>query len=103
MSKKTPSVAGPAPVHVVLSMHLKEYTGPKNEFDILPVPSVEKLAEALDRMFPGIASRLLDDQGEIRKFVNIFVDGEDIREMDGLNTDLSGAREIVILPSVAGG
>ena len=100
--------AGTAPassstVHVVISMHLKEYTGSGNEIDIDAVSTLESLAKALDDRFPGISHRFLDDQGNVRRYVNIFVDGEDIREKQGTHTDLSGAREIVILPSVAGG
>lgn len=84
-------------------MHLKEYTGSGNELDIDAVPTIERLARALDERFPGISHRFLDDQGNVRRYVNIFVDGEDIREKQGIHTNLTGAREIVILPSVAGG
>ena len=98
-SRKTDSGA----IHVVVSMHLKEYTGNRNEFDVAAVPSVRELIGVLDGEFPGISDRLLDDQGNVRRYVNIFVDGEDIREKDGLLTTLSRAGEVVILPSVAGG
>ncbi len=84
-------------------MHLRDYTGSNNETDIEPVDNIECLASSLDRLFPGISHRLIDDQGNVRRYVNIFIDGKDIREMQGRNTDLSGAKEIVILPSVAGG
>jgi molybdopterin synthase sulfur carrier subunit len=67
------------------------------------MPSVAALIDALNARFPGILMRLLDDQGNVRRYVNIFVDGEDIRGRDGLRTPLSGAKEVVILPSVAGG
>lgn len=90
-------------IHVVVSMHLKEYTGNRNEFDVAVVPSVRELVSVLEEKFPGISDRLLDDQGNVRRYVNIFVDGEDIREKDGLLTTLSQAKEVVILPSVAGG
>lgn len=90
-------------VHVVISMHLKEYTGNSNEFDMVDVASMKDLVRALDARFPGISDRLLDDQGNVRRYVNIFIDGEDIRERDGLLTTLRGAKEVVILPSVAGG
>ena len=90
-------------IHVVLSSHLRDYTGGRNEFDVEGAPSVRSLIELLDSRFPGISVRLLDDQGNVRRYVNIFVDEQDIREREGLLTSLSGTREVVILPSVAGG
>ena len=64
------------------------------------------LAEAIDRLegdFPGIKERLCDEAGEIRRFVNIYINGEDVRFQQGLETVLSGNEEISIVPAVAGG
>ena len=88
---------------MVLSSHLTGYTGGRNEIELRAPASVGTLIGLLDVEFPGISQRLLDDQGEVRKFVNIFLDDEDIRERDGVNTSLSGVKEVVILPSIAGG
>ena len=88
---------------MVLSSHLTGYTGGRNEIELRATASVGTLIGLLDVEFPGISQRLLDDQGEVRKFVNIFLDDEDIRERDGVNTSLSGVKEVVILPSIAGG
>ena len=63
------------------------------------------VAEALDNLettYPGLKGRLRDDQGTVARFVNIFVGGEDVRLLDGLNTPLDGA-ELSIVPAVAGG
>ena len=49
------------------------------------------------------AERLLDAEGELRRFVNIYVDGDDIRFRDGFDTALDGVDEVSIVPSVAGG
>ena len=57
----------------------------------------------LERQFPGIKDRLLDEDGEIRRFVNIFVNGEDVRFEQGLATELKDGSEISIVPAVAGG
>ena len=54
-------------------------------------------------MFPGIEDRILDDQGETRPFVNIFVNGENIRDGAKENTKLNEGDIVHILPSVAGG
>ena len=64
------------------------------------------LAEAIDRLegdFPGIKDRLCDEAGEIRRFVNIYVNGEDVRFLDNVNTKLGPNDDVSIVPAVAGG
>ncbi len=56
----------------------------------------------LDTKYPGIKDRICEENGEIRPFVNIFVNGEDIRYLDGLNSKLSEDDEVSIVPAVAG-
>lgn len=58
---------------------------------------------ALDQAYPGIAARVLDEQGEIRRFVNVFINGEDVRFLNGLRTPLQAGDEVSIVPAVAGG
>jgi len=68
--------------------------------------SVKSLAEALEALFinyPGVRDRLLTEQGSVREHINIFIDKEDIRYLDGLATKLTDRAEIVILPAVSGG
>jgi molybdopterin synthase sulfur carrier subunit len=57
----------------------------------------------LESAHPGMKERLLDDAGELRRFVNIYVNGEDVRVMDGLATVLKDGDELSIVPAVAGG
>ncbi len=65
--------------------------------------SLTELIDGLETRFPGMRERLLDDGGELRRFVNIFVNGEDVRFLDGLATSLGEGDEISIVPAVAGG
>ncbi|MFW2331523.1 MAG: MoaD/ThiS family protein [Nitrospinota bacterium] len=68
--------------------------------------SAEKLGELitnLDGSYPGIATKLLDEDGNLRKFINIFVNDEDIRSRDGLDTKLADGDEISVIPAIAGG
>jgi molybdopterin synthase sulfur carrier subunit len=58
---------------------------------------------SLDNEFPGIRERLCDEQGELRNFVNVYVNGEDIRFLQGLSTATNDGDEISIVPAVAGG
>ena len=59
--------------------------------------------EGLEAAYPGIKDRICDETGEIRRFVNIYINGEDVRFLDGLDTALQGGEEISIVPAVAGG
>ena len=59
--------------------------------------------EQLDARFPGFKGRLLDDQGQPRQFVNLFLNDEDVRLGEGLDSRLSEKDEIAIVPAVAGG
>ncbi len=65
--------------------------------------NVRELVENLESAHPGLRERLLDEKGAVRRFVNLYVGEEDIRFLDGLDTELSGTEEISIVPAIAGG
>ncbi len=65
--------------------------------------TVGEVLKNLDAAYPGIGERLLDDQGQIRRFVNIFVDEEDVRFASGLDTRVPEGATVSIIPAVAGG
>lgn len=65
-------------------------------------PTVAALVEQLDRQFPGFRTELLED-GQPRRFVNIYVNDEDIRYLDRLETSVRDGDVVSILPAVAGG
>ena len=67
------------------------------------VPSIENIILALNNLYPGILVKILDDQNQLHKYVNIFIDGEDVRYLDGINTIIKDNDEISIVPAVAGG
>ena len=64
--------------------------------------NVGALIEDLESKHPGLRERLLDDKG-VRRFVNIYVGEEDIRFLDGLDTELKAGDEVSIVPAIAGG
>lgn len=66
-------------------------------------PSVGEAIGTLCTRFPGIAERVLDDDGRLRRFVNVYVNGDDIRFLEGEKTPLRDGDEIIIAPAVAGG
>ena len=65
--------------------------------------TVEQILESLTSQHPDIRTRLLDESGQLRRFVNVFVDDEDIRHHDGVHTPVGPAQRVSILPAVAGG
>jgi uncharacterized protein (TIGR00369 family) len=72
----------------------------------LSVPAGGTLSEVLDSMdaqWPRLGRRLRDEQGRLRRFVNVYIDGEDCRGLAGLDSPVRDGAEIQVLPSVAGG
>lgn len=65
--------------------------------------NVREMIDDLERQFPGMRERLCDDEGALRRFVNVFVGDEDIRFMQGLETALEDGAQVSIVPAVAGG
>lgn len=57
----------------------------------------------LESNFPGIRDRIMDETGQLRRFVNVYVNGDDVRFIDGLGTGLKDGDEVSIVPAVAGG
>ena len=64
---------------------------------------IETIIENLDSNYPGMKERLCDEGGNIRRFVNIYLNDEDIRFLDGKETSVSDGAEISIIPAIAGG
>lgn len=65
--------------------------------------TVAEVLKNLDTAHPGIGERILDDSGNIRRFVNVFVDDEDVRFADGMATPVTDDATVSIIPAVAGG
>jgi molybdopterin synthase sulfur carrier subunit len=65
--------------------------------------TVGEVLKALDAAHPGFGERVFDDHGKLRRFVNVFVDDEDLRFLQGLDTELTDRSVVSIVPAVAGG
>ncbi len=59
--------------------------------------------DAMNDQYPGIRERICDDQGQLRNFVNVYVNGEDVRFLQGLETPMTSGDEVSVVPAVAGG
>ena len=65
--------------------------------------SIRDLIDELDRNYPGVKSRICDESGNIRRFLNVFLNEEDIRFLDKEKTSLKDGDEVSIVPAIAGG
>jgi molybdopterin converting factor small subunit len=65
--------------------------------------TLTEVLDSLDASYPGIKGRVLDDSGELRRFVNVYVDDDDVRFADGLQTVVKDGGQVSIIPAVAGG
>ena len=89
-------------VTVSIPTPLRKLTNNESEVSI-EAGSVGDLVDALDAAYSGIAEKLLDEKGDIRRYVNVFVNDEDIRFLDGKGTTLKDGDNISIVPAIAGG
>lgn len=74
-----------------------------NDTITLEGATVGELLRALERAHPQMAGRILDDAGQVRRFVNVFVDGENARGRGGVDAGVDDGAELTIVPAVAGG
>ena len=65
--------------------------------------TMSEVVEALENQFPGLKDRICEPTGELRSFVNVYINGEDIRFVDGMSSSVTSGDEISIVPAVAGG
>jgi len=89
-------------VLVLIPPALQKFTNNQAKFEC-SADSVDNLISVLEVQCPGIKSRLCNESGQIRQFVNFYVNSEDIRFLDGAQTSLQDGDEVSIVPAVAGG
>ena len=91
-----------ARVKVRIPAPLQKLTNNKQEVES-QAGTIRELVINLERQFPGIKDRLLDENGKIRRFINFYVNDEDIRFLKQDETPLSDGAEVSIIPAIAGG
>ena len=89
-------------VTVRIPTPLRSLTGGQGEVKA-SASSVGELIEALEGQYQGLRARLCDDQGQLRRFINIYVNEEDIRFLQGAQTPLKAGDQVSIVPAIAGG
>ena len=89
-------------VSVRIPTILRSYTGGAAEVTA-QAGSLREVIAGLNAEFPGIAGRILDDTGQLRRFVNVYVGDEDVRFARGLDTPVPAGSQVSVIPAVAGG
>lgn len=89
-------------VTVRLPGSLQQWTEGKRLIEVHS-DSVGEAIRALAEEYPGVGERVLDETGQTRRFVNIYVNGEDVRLLQGAETPLQDGDELILAPAVAGG
>jgi molybdopterin synthase sulfur carrier subunit len=90
-------------VVVKIPTQLRAVAGGEAEAEIDGATTVQEVLDGLYERFDELRARISDDDGSLRRFVNVYLAGEDIRFLDGLATPVSDGAELTILPAVAGG
>lgn len=81
---------------------LRRLTDGQDKVDVAG-DSLGGVIDAMNEQYPGIRERICDDQGQLRNFVNVYVNGEDVRFLEGLETATTDGDEVSVVPAVAGG
>jgi molybdopterin synthase sulfur carrier subunit len=89
-------------VRVRVPTPLRKYTQGSDEVNAQG-SNVKSLVDDLEKNYPGIKERICDETGKVRRFVNVYVNGDDIRFLQNLDTALKEGDNISIVPAIAGG
>ncbi len=89
-------------IKVLIPTPLQKFTQDQAEIEC-DGNTIDAMIDSLETTCPGIKSRICDEEGKLRRFLNIYVNSEDIRFLDGQNTGLKDGDEVSIVPAVAGG
>ncbi len=90
------------PVMVRIPTPLRRMTNGQDKVE-MQASTLSEIIENLEASYPGFRERLIDENGELRYFVNIYLNGEDVRFLSGLDTAANAGDEVSIVPAVAGG
>lgn len=89
-------------IKVRIPTPLRKYTA--NQTEVLASGgTIKAIIDDLDRNHPGLKDRICDENGKLRKFVNIFLNDEDVRFMESIDTPVKDGDEVGIVPAIAGG
>jgi molybdopterin converting factor small subunit len=89
-------------IKIAIPTPLRRITGDADTIEVSP-GTINEMIESVETRYPGFRARLCEDSGALRRFINIYVDGEDVRFLDNLATRVTDGAEVSIVPAIAGG
>jgi molybdopterin converting factor small subunit len=81
---------------------LKRFAGNVDAVEV-DAATVKEIIDRLEERYPGFRSRLCDEGGQLRRFINVYINGEDVRFLENLATTVPEGAEVSIIPAIAGG
>ena len=90
-------------VKVRIPTPLRKITKDQEVVEIDSCTNIGQMIDSLEKQFPGIRERLCDDKGEVRRFINVYLNDEDIRFLKNRDTSVKAGDEVSIVPAIAGG
>ena len=87
---------------VLIPTPLRRLTGGQSKLNVEGA-DISALIHAMDSQFPGIAEKVLDGSGDVKRFINIFVNDEEMRNLQGMTTPIKESDNVSIVPAMAGG
>ena len=89
-------------IQVIIPNSLRRFTGGESELECKASNLTDLVAE-INHEYPEFKNHLCDTSGKIKSYFNVYIDGEDSRHLDGMNSQIKGQSEVVIVAAVAGG
>ena len=87
---------------VVIPTPLRKFTAGAEMVE-LEAATVQEVLDNLDSKYPGFRASICDENGSLRRFINIYIDGEDVRFLENLSTRITDGAEVAIVPAISGG
>ncbi len=91
------------PIKVRIPTPLRKLTKEQEVVELDSCATIAEMLEALEKNFPGIKERICDEKGEVRRFINVYLNDEDIRFLKNRETGIKAGDEVSIVPAIAGG
>ncbi|HYR86911.1 MAG TPA: ubiquitin-like small modifier protein 1 [Terriglobia bacterium] len=87
---------------VVIPTPLRKYTNGADSVEV-EAATVQDVLNSLDSKYPGFRASICDESGSLRRFINIYINGEDVRFLENLATPVTDGAEVAIVPAISGG